>query len=149
MHKSGNPTDLRQLTVGIAYLLGCFRDFQALGGIEMALLANKIFGLQLVETAFAPILAIHEQWGYGSKSIPAFRSVIAESLLLNWSPYASDLTHAHLTQVYTALTPIPDRRAMLYRLSRILVHLGLLEETLLLAGGLPPTFRSLEKLFSE
>ena len=42
MHKPGNPTDLRQLTVGVAYLLNCFRDFQALGGIEMALLAGKV-----------------------------------------------------------------------------------------------------------
>lgn len=43
MHKPGNPTDLRQFVIGVAYLLNCFRDFQALGGIETALLARKIW----------------------------------------------------------------------------------------------------------
>jgi integrase len=137
MHKPGNPTDLRQLTVGVAYLLGCYQDFQALGGIEMALLAHKIFGQQLVETTFAPLLAVNEQWGYSGKSMPTFRSVVAEALLLKQSPYASDLTFEHLTHVYAAMTPLPGRRALLYRLSRVLVHLGLLEEPLPLAGGLP------------
>ena len=74
MHKPGNPTDLRQLVVGVAYLLNCFRDFQALGGIETALLAGKVFGQEVVEATFAPILAVNEQWGYSRKDIPAFRS---------------------------------------------------------------------------
>ena len=80
---------------------------------------------------------MNEQWGYSRKDIPAFRSVIAETLLLNGSPSASDLTLAHLAHVHTAMAPIPRRRAMIYRLSRILVHLRLLEEALPLAGGLP------------
>ena len=137
MHKPGNPTDLRQLTVGVAYLLGCFRDFQALGGIETALLAGKVFGQKTIEATFTPILAVNEQWGYSPKDIPAFRSVIAEALLLNGSPSASDLKLDHLAQVHAAMAPIPRRRAMIYRLSRILVHLGLLKEALPLAGGLP------------
>ncbi|MGZ3645785.1 MAG: hypothetical protein ACXVCM_18260 [Ktedonobacteraceae bacterium] len=29
MHKPGNPTDLRQYVIAAAYLLNCFRDFQA------------------------------------------------------------------------------------------------------------------------
>src|SRR5215467_5638352 len=145
MHKPGNPTDLRQLTVGVAYLLGCFRDFQALGGIEMALLASKVFGQDVIETTFATILAVNEQWGYSRKDIPAFRSVIAEALLLNGSPYASDLTLAHLAHVHAAMAPIPRRRAMIYRLSRILVHLGLLEKPLPLAGGLPASTYKMER----
>ncbi len=145
MHKPGNPTDLRQLTVGVAYLLGCFRDFQALGGIEMARFSSKVFGQDVIEATFAPILAVNEQWGYSRKDIPAFRSVIAEALLLNGSPYASDLTLAHLAHVHTAMAPIPRRRAMIYRLSRILVHLGLLEKPLPLVGGLPASTYKVER----
>jgi integrase len=136
MHKPGNPTDLRQLTVGVAFLLGCFRDLQALGGIEMARFSSKVFGQEVIEATFAPILAVNEQWGYSRKEIPAFRSVIAEALLLNGSPYASDLTLPHLAQVHTAMAPIPRRRAMIYRLSRILAHLGCLPSPLPLLGGL-------------
>jgi hypothetical protein len=145
MHKPGNPTDLRQLTVAVAYLLGCFRDFQALGGMEMARLASKVFGERMIEATCAPILAVNEQWGYSRKDIPAFRSVIAEALLLNGSPSASDLTLDHLTQVHTAMAPIPRRRAMIYRLSRILVHLGILENPLPLLGGLAASTYKLER----
>ena len=136
MHKPGNPTDLRQYVIGVAYLLGCFRDFQALGGIETALLAGKIFGQKVVEATFAPILTVNEQWGYSRKELPAFRSVIAEALLLNGSPSASDFTLAQLTHIHTVMAPIPRRRAMIYRLSRILVHLKLLSSSLPLLGGL-------------
>lgn len=145
MHKPGNPTDLRQLTVAVAYLLGCFRDFQALGGIEMARLAYKVFGERVIEATCAPILAVSEQWGYSRKDIPAFRSVIAEALLLNGSPYASDLTLDHLAQVHTAMAPIPRRRAMIYRLSRILVHLGSLPQPLPHLGGLAASTYKLER----
>jgi hypothetical protein len=67
----------------------------------------------------------------------AFRSVIAEALLLNKNPLTSELTRPFLEQMHAALAPIPRRRAMVYRLSRILVHLGLLESPLPLLGGLP------------
>ena len=137
MHKPGNPTDLRQFVIGVAYLLNCFHDFQALGGIETALLARKIFGQELVDATFAPILAVNAQWGYSRKDEAAFCSVIAEALLLNGSPSVSDFTLSFLEQVHATMAPIPRRRAMIYRLSRILVQLGLLERPLPLLGGLP------------
>ena len=137
MHKPGNPTDLRQFVIGVAYLFNCFRDFQALGGIETALLARKIFGQDVVDATFAPLLVVNAQWGYSQKEEVAFCSVIAETLLLNGSPLASDLTRPFLEQVHVVMAPIPRRRAMVYRLSRILVHLGLLESSLPLHGGLP------------
>jgi hypothetical protein len=145
MHKPGNPTDLRQYLIAVAYLLNCFSDFQALGGIETASLAFKVFGPERVEAAFAPILAVNAQWGYSQKDEAAFRSVIAEALLLNKSPRANDLTHPFLEQVHAAMAPIPGRRAMIYRLSRILVHLGLLESSLPLKGGLPASTYKTER----
>ena len=42
-----------------------------------------------------------------------------------------------LEHVYAAMAPIPRRRAMVYRLSRILAHLGILDKPLPLQGGLP------------
>ena len=138
MHKPGNPTDLRQYIIAIAYLLNCFSDFQALGGIEVAALAYKVFGQATTEAAFAPILEVNAQWGYSRKdNDAAFRSVIAEVLLLNKSPRTSDLTRPFLEQIHIATAPNPGRRAMVYRLSRILVHLGILETALPLLGGLP------------
>jgi hypothetical protein len=138
MHKPGNPTDLRQYVIAVAYLLDCFSDFQALGGIEVAALAYKIFGRTHVEATVAPILEANAQWGYSRKDDDAaFRSVIAEALLLNKNPLTSELTRPFLEQMHAALAPIPRRRAMVYRLSRILVHLGLLESPLPLLGGLP------------
>jgi hypothetical protein len=145
MHKPGNPTDLRQFVIGVAYLLNCFHDFQALGGIETALLARKIFGQELVDATFAPILAVNTQWGYSRKDDVAFCSVIAETLLLNGSPYASDLTRPFLEQVHAAMAPIPRRRAMIYRLSRFLVHLGLMTSPLPLHGGLPASTYKVER----
>lgn len=91
----------------------------------------------MVDTTFAPLLVVNAQWGYSRKEEVAFCSVIAETLLLNGSPLASDLICPFLEQVYAAMAPIPRRRAMVYRLSRILVHLGLLESSLPLHGGLP------------
>ncbi len=146
MHKPGNPTDLRQYIIAVAYLLNCFSDFQALGGIEMASLAYKVFGRERVEATFAPILAVNAQWGYSRKDREAgFRSVIAETLLLNRSPHANDLTCSFLEHVHAAMAPIPQRRAMVYRLSRILVHLGLLERPLPLLGGLPASTYKTER----
>jgi integrase len=136
MHKPGNPTDLRQYLIAVAYLLDCFCDFQALGGIEVAALAYKVFGQALTEASLAPILEVNAQWGYSRKdNDAAFRSVIAEVLLLNKSPRPDDLTRPFLEQVHTATAPNPGRRAMVYRLSRILVHLGMLESPLPLLGG--------------
>jgi integrase len=145
MHKPGNPTDLRQYIIAVAYLLDCFSDFQALGGIEMANLAYKVFGRECVEATFAPILTVSAQWGYSPKDNVAFCSVIAEALLLNRSPYANTLTRPFLERVHAAMAPIPQRRAMIYRLSRILVHLGLLESPLPLLGGLPASTYKTER----
>jgi hypothetical protein len=73
MHKPGNPTELRQYIIAVAYLLNCFSDLQALGGIEMASLAYKVFGRERVEAIFAPILAVNTQWGYETSSLKTLR----------------------------------------------------------------------------
>ncbi len=145
MHQPGASTELRQYVIAAAYLLNCFRDLQALGGIETALLAHKVFGRERVEATIVPILAVNAQWGYSQRDEAAFRSVIAEVLLLNGNPDASHLTLPFLEHVHTLMAPIPRRRAMIYRLSRILAHLELLEEPLPLHGGLPASTYKVER----
>ena len=146
MHKPGNPTDLRQYIIAIAYLLNCFSDFQALGGIEVAALAYKVFGRTVTEAALAPILEVNGRWGYSRRdNDAAFRSVTTEVLLLNKSPYPSDLTLSFLEQIHATTVPNPGRRAMVYRLSRILAHLGLIERSLPLVGGLAASTYKLER----
>lgn len=112
----------------------------------MAALAYKVFGHPLTEAVLAPILSISAQWGYSRRdNDAAFRSVTTEVLLLNRSPYPDDLTLPFLEQVHTATASNPGRRARVYRLSRILAHLGLLENPLPLAGGLPASTYKLER----
>ena len=111
----------------------------------MANLAFKVFGRERVEATFTPILAVNAQWGYSRKDEAAFCSVMAETLLLNGSPHVRDLTRPFLEQVHAAMAPIPQRRAMVYRLSRILVHLGLLTSPLPLLGGLPASTYKAER----
>ena len=145
-HKPGNPTDLRQYAIAASYLLNCFSDFQALGGIEVAALAYKVFGRNLTEAVLAPILEVNGQWGYSRRdNDAAFRSITTEVLLLNRSPYPDNLTLPFLEQVHTATAPNPGRRAMVYRLSRNLAYVGSLPQPLPLAGGLPASTYKLER----
>ncbi len=135
-HQPGNATDLRQYVIAVAYLLTCFCNFQALGGIETAGLASKVFGRSRLEAAFAPMLEVNAAWGYSQREEAAFCSVMAETLLLSGSPEARHLTLPFLAQVHALMAPIPRRSAMVYRLSRILAHFQLLEQPLPLQGGL-------------
>jgi hypothetical protein len=56
IHKPGNQTGIRQYVIAAAYLLDCFRDLPALGGIEMVKLAYKVFGRERLEANLAPVV---------------------------------------------------------------------------------------------
>ncbi len=60
IHKPGNLTEIRQYIIAAAYLLGCFRDLPALGGIEMVKLAYKVFGRERLEANLAPIVEVSD-----------------------------------------------------------------------------------------
>jgi len=138
IHKPGNLTEIRQYIIAAAYLLDCFRDLPALGGIEMVKLAYKVFGRERLEANLAPIVKVNEQWGYSQGGrVAALRSLVAEVLLLNGSPNIRDITHPFLQQLYEAMEAVVPGQAMIYRLSRILVSLKILERPLALRGGLP------------
>jgi len=136
-HKPGNLTEIRQYVIAAAYLLGCFHDLPSLGGIEMVKLAYKVFGRERMEASFAPILGMNEQWGYSQGGrVAAFRSLVAEVLLLNGSPNIREVRLPFLQHMYEAMDAVVPGQAMIYRLSRILVSLGILERPLALRGGL-------------
>src|SRR5712691_9197794 len=138
IHKPGNLTEIRQYIIAAAYLLDCFRDLPALGGIEMVKLASKVFGRERLEANLAPIVKVNEQWGYSQGGrVAALRSLVAEVLLLNGSPNIRDITHPFLQQLYEAMEAVVPGQAMIYRLSRILVSLKIVERPLALRGGLP------------
>ncbi len=145
MYKPGNPRELRVYLIMIAYLLNCFRDFEVLVGFGPLRLAYKIFGQELVEATLAPLLAVNAQWGYSRKGDITFRNLIAGVLLLNESPYADQLTRPSLEQMQATLSIGSLRRGMVYRLSRILAHLGLLLDPLPLPGGLPQAHFKVER----
>jgi len=146
IHKPGNLTEIRQYIIAAAYLFGCFRDLPALGGIEMVKLAYKVFGRERLETNLAPIVRVNEQWGYSQGGrVAALRSLVAEVLLLNGSPNIREITHPFLQNLYEAMEAVVPGQAMIYRLSRILVSLKILEHPLALRGGLPAEKYKLER----
>ncbi len=146
IHKPGNQTEIRQYVIAAAYLLDCFRDLPALGGIEMVKLAYKVFGRERLEANLAPIVGVNEQWGYSQGGrVAALRSLVAEVLLLNGSPNIREIAHPFLQDLYDAMEAVVPGQAMVYRLSRILVSLDILEQPLALHGGLPAEKYKMER----
>jgi len=146
IHKPGNLTEIRQYIIAAAYLLGCFRDLPALGGIEMVKLASKVFGRERLEANLAPIVEVNERWGYSQGGrVAALRSLVAEVLLLGGSPNIREITLPFLQQLYEAMEAVVPGQAMIYRLSRILVSLEILERPLALRGGLPAEKYKMER----
>ncbi|MBO0789540.1 MAG: tyrosine-type recombinase/integrase [Ktedonobacteraceae bacterium] len=146
IHKPGNQTGIRQYVIAAAYLLGCFRDLPALGGIEMVKLAYKVFGRERLEANLAPVVRVNEQWGYSQGGrVAALRSLVAEVFLLNGNPDIREITLPFLQHLYEAMEAVVPGQAMVYRLSRILVSLEILECPLTLRGGLPAEKYKMER----
>jgi len=133
-HQPGNATDTRQYLVAAAYLLGCFRNFDQLGGMAIEELGHKIFGRENLVPTLDILSQVATTWGYSCKSVVAFRSTIVEVLLHNEHPDLSRITRPVLEQLH-ATTTNTRRRAMIYRLSRALAYLDILPEPLPLTGG--------------
>lgn len=107
IHKPGNQTGIRQYVIAAAYLLGCFRDLPALGGIEMVKLAYKVFGRERLEANLAPVVGVNEQWGYSQGGrVAALRSLVAEVLLLNGNPNICEITLPFLQHLYEAMEAV-------------------------------------------
>jgi integrase len=136
-HALPNLTDIRQQVMAAAYLLQCFQDVQVLGGYDRRSLANKVFGNARVTATLLAIEEIALGWGYSVHYQNAFRGVISEVLLMHSCPELDGVTLDLLEHLRSAPEITHGRRTMLFRLSRILSHLGIVETPLPKNSGTP------------
>jgi integrase len=136
-HALPNITDIRQQVMAAAYLLQCFQDVQVLGGYDRRSLANKVFGSERVTATLRTIEETALGWGYSIHYQNAFRGVISEVLLVHGHPELEGVTLDLLERLRSAPEIAHGRRTMLFRLSRVLAHLGIVETPLPKKSGTP------------
>jgi hypothetical protein len=76
----------RQHLIAVAYLLGEFTDWSAVGEINKLGLARKIFGPERVDATVGRVLDAARGLGYGSKVQDRLQVALCEALLANHSP---------------------------------------------------------------
>lgn len=120
----------RQHVLAIGYLLHCFSDFSALGPFNLAKLAEKVFGRELLARAHQRTQEELLRWGYGvSQARVHTLHVLCAAFLKVGSPYLEDLTYEALHAIREE--PLPGyARAGTLRISRGLVHMGILDNPL-------------------
>lgn len=136
-HALPNITDIRQQVMAAAYLLQCFQDVQALGGYDRRSLANKVFGSERVTATLRTIEETALGWGYSIHYQNAFRGVVSEVLLVHGHPELEGVTLDLLEHLRSTPEIAHGRRTMLFRLSRVLAHLGIVNAPLPKNGGTP------------
>jgi integrase len=113
--------------VAVAYLLGGFCDWQALGRVERFTLAGKIFGKDRLAGALQAVLGVLSGWGYRGSSLKDVRLALCCALLTRRSPRLQDLD----VDLLRALQAKARKRGVGYvALSRALAALGLIERPL-------------------
>lgn len=134
LHEHGPLVDGggHQYIIAAAYLLGCFTDVLALGDFKRAVLARKVFGHMVVDTAIATVRDTVTSWGYSESGLTALESTVCEAFLLAYSPFLSDLTAERLAEFRRGRNE--DRRSHIFQLSKALAALGYLERPLELAN---------------
>lgn len=138
-HANGSLVDGsgRQYMIAAAYLLGCFRKVRFLGNFDRVALTKKVFGHEAVESALLPVQDVLSGWGYAASKNTVLMSTVCEALLLNHSPYLHDLTVECLEAFRCGCSK--DRRAHMFKLSKALAALGVLDKPLGIAGHDPTT----------
>jgi integrase len=146
-HGRPGRTDVRQYVMAIAYLLGCHRDVRSLGGFNRRSLAEKVFGEGRVTEALEEAQNVTRGWGYSGRYGNAFRGVVSEAMLAHGTSDLRSFDAETLDALRRGPGVQPARRSMLYRLSRVLAHLGVLEAPLSPESGIPePFFREGRRL---
>lgn len=133
------PRHGRQVLLTFAYLCCGFQEFERfpLRSFNFHATACHVFGTEAIEAAVARVVAVAEGWGYEPTVRLRLRTATAEALLANRSPSLDDLTydvlatqHAMAKQRGGDRTRCYDRVLGLWLLSRILVHLKVLDRSL-------------------
>lgn len=134
LHVRGLIQKFRRHLIGFAYVLGPQTGFylplfgQATSSRS---LAEHFFGQDRLEEATQRIGNIHRSWGYEVDARVCRKllmNTIAEVFLVNRSPYLEEVTLEFLQALQNKL--MPHKRPILERLSKALVHLGILETPL-------------------
>ncbi len=124
----------RQFLMAAAYRLGCWTDVRAVGDFERVALAEKVFGRAVVASTVQVVQEMVTTWGYAASSQrqTGLAATLCETLLLNRSPFLSDLTTERLEEFRREVSDA--RRSLIFQLARALVGLGLLPKPLPVAG---------------
>lgn len=126
----GRP-ESRQHLIALAYLIGGFQDWSALGMNNRIELARKIFGQERVDAALGRVLEILTRLGYRPKVEERIRVALCEALLINRSPRLADLTINLLEELRARGRPRHAGQATGWSvLSQALGILGFLERPL-------------------
>jgi integrase len=108
--------------------------------IEIVPLAYDVFGQELVEQAIQPLFALLQGWGYSLKERQNPAACLAYLLLRNESPFLSHLSLELLVEV-SQTCQLPCVQQSLFRISRALCGLGIIEHPLPEARVVPPQWR--------
>jgi integrase len=133
-------TTVRPFLVALAYLLGCFTDFQQLGTFNRLHLARLIFGGDAVERSMRQAGEVLDQWGYRGVLHAAhrWRGVFSQVLLINGSPRLEDLTTTAFAVLRAHPATVEYQGAMLYALQRAAASLGHCDPPVRAGGGAAP-----------
>ena len=115
--------DKRQYLVAVAYLLGRFDDWAALGVVNRLALARKVFGQPRVDAAVRRVVAAAARLGYRPTVQDRLQVALCEALLGNRSPRLEDLTAERMAVLRSGLDP--GARRGWYVLAQALFALGL------------------------
>jgi integrase len=133
-HVQGSITSIRQQLVIFAYVLGPQTDFclSFLGEQTFARsVADLFFGEPRIEEATLRIGTLLSSWGYEtntSRCRKLLTNALSEVFLVNRNPFLENVTF-ELLQTRREKT-LPHKRPILERISKALVHLGILETAL-------------------
>jgi len=125
----------------LAYLLKVQPDIKQLIELgELVPLAHDIFGKEAVDRALEPPFTVLRGWGYSLKEYWNPAACLAYLLMWNESPYLEHLSLELLVEVSQSCQ-LPCVQQCLYRISRALCALGVIEHPLPDARVVPSQWR--------
>ena len=132
---AGNIDQARRFLPILSYLCHLPPDIDAwLQFFIPYALARRIFGSAAIDDAVEQLMAILRSWGYHPELRDNFKTCVCYLLLRNRSPHLEDLT-SELLEIIAGTCTIPSVQRNLYRVSRALHALGLIERALPYAPG--------------
>ena len=139
--RNGRRTLARRHLPVLAYLLKVQPDIKQLIELgELVPLAHDIFGKEAVDRALEPPFTVLRGWGYSLKEYWNPAACLAYLLMWNESPYLEHLSLELLVEVSQSCQ-LPCVQQCLYRISRALCALGVIEHPLPDARVVPSQWR--------